>query len=60
MISKKGSYLTNLVIEQVKNRYQFLNQHLIIIDFNDNLKGNIELEYVPHINTLNSAFFIQS
>ncbi|CEK40047.1 glucosylating haemorrhagic toxin TcsH [Paraclostridium sordellii] len=28
LISKKGSYLTNLVIEQVKNRYKFLNQHL--------------------------------
>ncbi|MCO8787909.1 glycosylating toxin TcdA [Clostridioides difficile] len=28
LISKQGSYLTNLVIEQVKNRYQFLNQHL--------------------------------
>ncbi|HBH3693831.1 TPA: peptidase C80, partial [Clostridioides difficile] len=28
LISKKGSYLTNLVIEQIKIRYKFLNQHL--------------------------------
>ncbi|HBG5344515.1 TPA: peptidase C80, partial [Clostridioides difficile] len=28
LISKKGSYLTNLVIEQIKNRYQFLNKYL--------------------------------
>ncbi|UWD48515.1 C80 family cysteine peptidase [Clostridioides difficile] len=28
LISKKDSYLTNLVIEQIKNRYQILNKHL--------------------------------